>query len=215
MIPDPLFELNFLNNASLWEDNVWTYELDLPSLSDGLAEQRYLVFDGIKMHAQVLLDGEPLFNSSDQFIRHVVPLPSSSSSAKLSVVFDSTIGVDGRFMACTGKFSAATSQALTPKKKPHSQRYHLHSLVATRGTGGWDWAPYTNTYEHLPGGGKGAHTFSKGIWKDVYIVAIAPGEAAISYLAPRVYYQGGYPLSPLVDGQVGRCRVWIKICRTC
>lgn len=40
---------------------------------------------------------------------------------------------------------------------------------------GWDWAPYSNTYQTgvRPGGGAAtAHTLSFGIWKSVYIVEV-------------------------------------------
>ena len=56
---------------------------------------------------------------------------------------------------------------------------------------GWDWAPYTHTFLD------GAHTFSKGVWKDVYLVASAPAAAAITYVVPQIFYQARLPISPL------------------
>ena len=52
---------------------------------------------------------------------------------------------------------------------------------------GWDWAPYTHTFLD------GAHTFSKGVWKDVYLVATAPAAAAITYVVPQIFYQARFP----------------------
>ena len=52
---------------------------------------------------------------------------------------------------------------------------------------GWDWAPYTHTFLD------GAHTFSKGVWKDVYLVASAPAAAAITYVVPQIFYQARPP----------------------
>ena len=54
---------------------------------------------------------------------------------------------------------------------------------------GWDWAPYTHTFLD------GAHTFSKGVWKDVYLVASAPAAAAITYVVPQIFYQARLPSS--------------------
>ena len=68
----------------------------------------------------------------DQFVRYVfdVAHDPSISTHTLTVMFDPSIDVGGRFMSCTG---------------------------------GWDWAPYSHTFQD------GAHTFSKGIWKSVCV----------------------------------------------
>ena len=39
-------------------------------------------------------------------------------------------------------------------------------MLCCDSTGGWDWAFYTNTENH------GCSTFTKGIWKSVYIVKV-------------------------------------------
>ena len=79
------------------------------------------------------------------------------------------------------------------------QLANSHQTKLTEALPSYLRSPYSNTYEHINGGRKGAHTFSKGIWKDVYLITVH--SAAISYLAPRVYYKGEYPLSPLRDGE--------------
>lgn len=58
-------------------------------------------------------------------------------------------------------------------------------------TGGWDWAPYTNTAQD------GIPTMSKGIWKSVSIVEV--GSAAITAVVPQIFYSGDYPMEPLTD----------------
>ena len=49
-------------------------------------------------------------------------------------------------------------------------------------TGGWDWAPYSQTSQG------GANTFSKGIWKSVYLATV--GTAAITHVVPQIKYLG-------------------------
>ena len=68
-------------------------------------------------------------------------------------------------------------------------------------TGGWDWAPYSHTAQ------EGANTFSKGIWKDVYLVQVNSGSAAIEHFVPHVFYNGPYPASALREGHHGDFRV--------
>ena len=54
-------------------------------------------------------------------------------------------------------------------------------------TGGWDWAPYSHSYLD------GAHTFSKGLWKSVYLATVSPASAAITHMVPQIFYRGGNP----------------------
>jgi hypothetical protein len=62
-------------------------------------------------------------------------------------------------------------------------------------SGGWDWAPYTETYE--PSGSKANRkTFSKGIWRSVYVVS----GFFIQHVVPNVMYTGPYANSRLMDG---------------
>lgn len=180
MIGDPLYELNFLN-ASIWDANVWNFTtaFSVPGgqLRDG--EDMLLVFDGIKMGADIYLNGQKIGNATDQFLRYVFPVGANGLLRQgdnvLTISFNSDMCVDGRFMACTG---------------------------------GWDWAPYTNTYSS----GTKAHTFTKGMWKSVYLVRVS--SAAIMSVNPQVVYRGAYPVTPLVDGEnagftvTARVRLW-------
>ena len=163
IIPDPLFELNWLDNSSIWNDQDWTYSVNLTEyLLDQSYEELLLVFDGIKMGATIRLGTAVLGNAVDQFLRYTYPISSLLQEQESPVLYvsfpkNNSIDVQGRFMACSG---------------------------------GWDWAPYSNTYDT-----HGAFTFSKGIWKSVYLVYVS--HAALTYVVPHVFYQGSYPTAPL------------------
>jgi hypothetical protein len=70
------------------------------------------------------------------------------------------------------------------------------------GTGGWDWAPYSTTSQD------GINTFSKGIWKSVYVAEVVG--AAIMHVVPQIKYAGAYPSSPLTDGAHGGFKVDVR-----
>ena len=58
-------------------------------------------------------------------------------------------------------------------------------------SGGWDWAPYGTTFAN------GAHTFSKGIVRSVYLLPV--NQIAIEHVVPQIFYTGKvcYSLSHL------------------
>ena len=60
-------------------------------------------------------------------------------------------------------------------------------------TGGWDWAPYSHDSQG------DALTFSKGIWKSVYLAHVPPAAVALRHVVPQPRYLGLYPTTPL-DG---------------
>lgn len=179
-IGDPLYELNF-KNSSIWDENVWTFTTMFDTKvkdSQASTEELLLVFDGIKMGANITLNGKKLGEAKDQFLRYVFPLVSTGALRtdgkmnKLEVTFDSSACIDGRFMACTG---------------------------------GWDWAPFTTTTTP----DTGAHTFTKGIWKSVYLVKVS--SAVITHVVPQIRYNGAYPTERLVDGEHGGFTVAVKV----
>ena len=59
-----------------------------------------------------------------------------------------------------------------------------------------DWAPYAAGYQKTS---TGSTTFSKGMWKSVYLAAVPTGGAAITHVVPLTYYNGAYPSLPLTD----------------
>ena len=178
-IGDPLFEKNFLN-SSLWNHYTWQYSAQFALSSPRRpGSQTFLVFDGIKMGAKIELDGIELGVARDQFLRYQFDVTKilgedrqAPSSHTLTVTFDPTIHVDGRFTACTG---------------------------------GWDWAPYSHSYLD------GAHTFSKGLWKSVYLATAAPATATIAHIVPQIFYRGAYPVTRLQDGAHGGFRVAVRV----
>ena len=126
-IGDPLYEKNWLNN-SLWHSYNWTYSSSfnlshaaLDQLSSAGGSMR-LVFEGIKMGARISVNGIDVGIATDQFLRysfdlvaHIHNLRAAPLINTVDVVFDPTIPVDGRFMACTGgwdwaPYSHTTSQ---------------------------------------------------------------------------------------------------------
>jgi hypothetical protein len=46
-------------------------------------------------------------------------------------------------------------------------------------SGGWDWAPYSRTFLN------GSHTFSKGLWKEVYLTRLRSRRPGASRSPPR------------------------------
>jgi beta-mannosidase len=181
-IQDPLHEMNFLNNT-LWQDNSWTYSTEFEMEEIGNEEKTSLiVFDGVKMGARVSLNGFLLGIVDDQFLRYRFPIP--NALLRWSAKND------------TGKTNVLTVAF------DKSIRCHGRWMACT---GGWDWAPYSHTVQ------EGATTFSKGIWKSVYIATVDKGSAAISHVVPHVFYKGAYPSKPLHDGQHAGFDVHISI----
>lgn len=174
VIGDPYYELNFLDNRTLWDAaaRAWNFSttvaLPPPGAAPGAA--LLLVFEGIKMGARVALNGVPLGAVTNQFARAVFELPAAAVVAgggnRLDVVFDGTLPLAGRYMACSG---------------------------------GWDWAFFSQLQRTDVETGVET-TFSSGIWKSVYVAAVAPAAAAVTALTPRITYLGAYPVGALVDG---------------
>ena len=181
LVGDPLYELNFMN-ATMWDSYVWTYSTAFTMAADRLDRIRaaggshLLIFDGVKMGANVKLNGKLVGRTTDQFLRYEFPLDGTLLQAgvganTLTVEFDPSIDCQGRWMACTG---------------------------------GWDWAPYTNTKS-----ADGKATFSKGIWRSVYIAEVTA--VAIKHVVPQITYLGEYPTAPLSEGTHGGFKVDVKV----
>ena len=180
VIPEPMFDLNWLANPSMWNDHVWLY-----NRSFELSAQQYnalanstsaadisLVLDGIKMGANILLNDVFVYQALVQFERVILSLRQlahnhTTSSAvrqgtnRLTVVFDPSL-LTQFYAMCTG---------------------------------GWDWAPLSNT---TTSDGQAA-TYSRGIWKSVYL--IESPYLTLTDVSPLISYRGNYPVQPLLDGQ--------------
>ena len=150
VIGDPLYEKNFDAyddsghvQPPLWERSNFTYSnsftLDTRVRALAAGGEILLVLDGVKMAAEVFLNGVSLGVTANQFLRMTAPvaalLKDGEGANSLSVVFlpsMDAVNNNARFMACSG---------------------------------GWDWAPYTGTV--LSNNNEQSRTFSKGIWKSV------------------------------------------------
>jgi beta-galactosidase/beta-glucuronidase len=174
------YELNFMN-ATMWDSYTWTYSTAFTMAADRLDHIRaaggshLLIFDGVKMGANVKLNGKVIGQTTDQFLRYEFPLDGTLLQAgddanTLTVEFDPSIDCHGRWMACTG---------------------------------GWDWAPYTNTKSS-----EGIPTFSKGIWRSVYVAEVTA--VAIKHVVPQITYLGEYPTTSLSEGTHGGFKVAVK-----
>lgn len=182
-IGDPLYENNFLN-GSLWNDNIWTYQTSFT------VPQRV---------------------ASDL-----------SKGGRLQLVFDSIkmgayIKLNGVDLGNTTNqfvryvFDVDSSKHLKKDGGANTLEVVFDPKIMTEGrymacTGGWDWAPYTGTKS-----ADGAFSFSRGIVKDVYLLATAPASATIEHVVPQIFYSGAYPTQPLVDGEHGGFKVDIRI----
>jgi len=176
LVGDPLYEINF-KNATLWDSLSWTYttsfDLTESQVSQSSTMATLLVFDGIKMGANIKVNGVQIGSAADQFLRYVFPLNASTlqtTGNKLEVEFENQIDCGGRWMSCTG---------------------------------GWDWAPYSTTSQG------GAKTFSKGIWKSVYVATVST--VALTHIVPQIFYKGDYPTTPLQDGSHGGFDVDVRV----
>lgn len=54
-------------------------------------------------------------------------------------------------------------------------------------------------------------TFSKGLWRDAYLVATLPGSLAIVHAAPQIFYNGAYPMAPLTRATAGPWTVSVRV----
>ena len=182
---DPLFEKNWLNDT-LYHQHNWTYstQFGIPATSLAAAQRGaggrvQVVFDGIKMGARVSVNGVFLGEANDQFARYAWTL---DPAAHRLAVGDKANVLSVAFdpaIDCGGRFMACT--------------------------GGWDWAPYTHTYQ------RGARIFSKGIWKSVYLAIDQPAGVAIAHVVPQLSYRGPYPTERLVDGEHAGFTVGVRV----
>ena len=121
IINDPLYENNFLNNRSFWDSNIrtWSYTTNftIPSSFQTIANNSplVLVFDGVKMGAQILLNNNILGNVTNQFLRYIFPLPNVQDTNTLEIKFYtvSELDTDNRFMPCSGYWDWTMVSQLT------------------------------------------------------------------------------------------------------
>lgn len=170
VVEDPYYELNFATQSFQWTGRQWTYRKNFTLPAQTLLEQSangatLLVFEGIKMGAVVSINSLTLGMVTDQFSRTVFAVPAEALTGEIETI---SVAFDSS-IDCQNRWMACT--------------------------GGWDWAPYSGTFDS-----HGSPTFSFGIWKSVYIVSVPSGEATISHVKPLVFYRDLLPFSPISDG---------------
>ena len=107
LIDDPLTDTNWKNTT--WFNGDWAYSKTFawspptPTHATVSAGEVLLVFEGIKMGAQISLNGHVLGNSTDQFLRLKFAVGDllKPTANTLKVDFLRQIPTHGRFMACT------------------------------------------------------------------------------------------------------------------
>ena len=173
--PDPYFNSTWRESDFIasWNEGTWTYTKTFPTPASGAAH--LLVFEGIRMGAMIALNGQPLGNATDQFLRYIFPvsalLKAGGADNNLTVTFGDELRID-----CGG-------------------RYTYSSEI--------DWAPTMLTHDsHAAPVGNVANrsTFGFGIWKSVYLLPVPAATApVITQLVSHTFYSGGHPTSMLTD----------------
>jgi len=174
MMGDPWYEMNWMENSHLWNGENRVWNYSRKFTVDTHKKSSYrLVFDGVKMSASISLNGFLLGNAINQFVRYIFDVPAKILKS----------GADANILT-----------VIFDDSIPTEGRWMGCS-------GGWDWAPYSYTSLNISSGS--INTFSKGIWKSVYLLEVPFGSAALTYVTPHTKYLGKYPTEPLVDGDHG------------
>ncbi len=142
-----------------------------------------LVFDGVKMAADVYVNGVLVSGAglADQHLRYdfdvtsqLQRLPSGARNnvtVHIPLPSNDTRNDEGRFAACSG---------------------------------GWDWSQYSVTT--TPGG---LPYLSFGIWKSVYLVPV--NSMSLHAVVPLVFFNAPYPVEPLTDATAGPWTVAVTV----
>ena len=140
-IPEPLYELNW-KNASIWDKHNWIYSTGFRLTQDQIDNLKisdiWLVFDGIKMGANISINGQFVGLALSQFLRYNFSLAAyqiqynalKAGENMLAVEFDVKISTAGQFMQCTGGWDwAPYSETVDVGRQPNVQSRHLEVRV--------------------------------------------------------------------------------------
>eukprot|EP01111_Echinosteliopsis_oligospora_P013129 TRINITY_DN4630_c0_g1_i1.p1 TRINITY_DN4630_c0_g1~~TRINITY_DN4630_c0_g1_i1.p1 ORF type:complete len:919 (-),score=251.71 TRINITY_DN4630_c0_g1_i1:36-2771(-) len=171
MFLDPLYNTTWTTESHWWNDHDWVYQTTFNYTFAPNAQEVLLVFDGVKMGANISVNGVNVGEALDEFTRYVFEVKNYlvNGENKITVIFDAGQPVDrveNRFMGCSG---------------------------------GWDWAPYSES-----------KTFSKGIYKSVYTATVSE-LGVITNVVPQVFYNGEYPTAALTDSNNGPWTVELSV----
>ena len=179
LVGDPYYELNFFN-SSVWHLRSWSYrttfELHRTAPPFPRGSALTLILEGVKMGAVVVVNGVELRNATNQFLRYEIPLPGDI------VRHDAPNVLQLRFvrgMELDGRFMACS--------------------------GGWDWAPRTETWHGQ------ASSFSKGVVGSVLLAFSEVHVPRITHVTPLIHYRGEPPTARLADGQHSGFDVRVRI----
>ena len=111
VIADPFFNLTWRDEAGRWDLAAWTFARTFATPSWAAAgASTLLVFDSVKMAADIALNGAPLGEATSQHLRYSYDvsalLAPAGGSNTLSVAFPATVSDirndDGRYQGCSG-----------------------------------------------------------------------------------------------------------------
>jgi len=137
---DPLFENSFLppptGGPPLWDADNWTYSV-LFVLADPTAAHTLLVFDGVKMAADVYLNGALVGSTDNQFRRYYWPVTSAlrrdaGAKQELAVVFPrfaDARNAGARWAACSGGWDCEDDALPVPATCRERARAHDHNSL--------------------------------------------------------------------------------------
>lgn len=93
----------------MWDWGNFTYTLAFtPDTSLVSGGDQVLVFEGIKMVADIALNGQPLFYASDQFLRYDVPVTGILKAGQVNTLtvtfpqYSDDRNSEERWMSCSG-----------------------------------------------------------------------------------------------------------------
>jgi hypothetical protein len=146
VVGDPFYELGWLNTttpgaqgAPLWDTGTWQYSAAF-SLSAGLAAALagggtpYLVLDGVKMAADVAVNGVPCGAVvNDQFLRFAFPLPAlQAANNNVTLTFTTSRdprNAEGRFSGASGGWDVSGERGRRGGRTPRLHAPPPHALA--------------------------------------------------------------------------------------
>ena len=163
-IPDPWWENNFLN-GSLWNAPDWVY-------SKNFAVDPELIASGVSIF--LVFDSVKMGASV------------SLGGVELGQTTDMFIRYTFNVTDMLRGGMATLKVAFDPSIETHG--------YFTASTGGWDWAPWSHTWDD-----NFSPTFSKGLVGSVYLLPVR--SSLLTDVTVHTYYRGAHATAPLSDGE--------------
>jgi hypothetical protein len=143
-IPDPNSEMNFITYGSMWAKHVWTYNTSFSLSAQEISSleastggvDALLVFDGIKMAANIYINNKLIDTSISQFLRLNYSLRVFQQQTKVFFNSEKQFYVLKVFII---KALIAGENEISVVFDPSLETHGLFAQCS----GGWDWAPYT------------------------------------------------------------------------